>query len=157
MHNRNEACPRMLRYRPPRVAMTFILFATALHLLTPATWPAPPSSVASGALVALLGCSIMLRAWWLFRKRETAICPTARASVLITHDIYRMTRNPMYLGIVLMLLGLAVATGGVFFYLACLAFFLVADYVFCTHEETKLAGIFGAAYRNYLGTVRRWL
>jgi len=137
--------------------MMLLLFASALHLLTPATWPALASSVVSGALLALLGCGVMLRAWWLFRERETAICPTAQASVLITHDIYRMTRNPMYLGIMLMLLGLAVATGGIFFYLATVVFFLIVDYVFCTYEETQLIRTFGAAYERYLEDVRRWL
>jgi protein-S-isoprenylcysteine O-methyltransferase Ste14 len=63
----------------------------------------------------------------------------------------------MYLGIVLILFGLAMGTGGIFFYLACLAFFLIIDYVYCPYEEMQLAGIFGTAYEHYLGDVRRWL
>lgn len=157
MHNRNEACPRMLRYRPPRVAMTLTLFAAALQLVTPLAWPVLPSSVVGGLLCGLLGCGVMLRAWWIFRDRETPICPTEKATVLVTDDIYRMTRNPMYLGILLILFGLAIATGGIYFYLAFLSFFVIIDYVFCLYEEAKLAVLFGAAYERYCRDVRRWL
>ena len=157
MHSINEACPRMLEYRPPRIALTLLLFATALQLLAPASWPAIPSSTAGGAMLALLGCSIMLRAWWLFRNQQTAICPTAKTTTLITNDIYGLTRNPMYLGIVLMLLGLAVIVGGVFFYMAPLVFFLIINFVFCPYEETELGKDFHPEFTTYVKTVRRWL
>ena len=104
MHDRNEACPRMLRYKPPRIAMTLLLVAAALQPLVPATWTVVPASLAGGVLIAVLGFGIMLRAWWLFRAHQTAICPNAETTSLLTHDIYGLTRNPMYLGIVLMLL-----------------------------------------------------
>lgn len=157
MHDRNETCARMLRYKPPRIAMTLLLFAVALQLLTPAAWAAVPSSLAGGALIAALGFGIMLRAWWLFREHQTAICPTAETTMLITRDVFRLTRNPMYLGIVLMLLGIAIVTGGVLFYAASLAFYLVIDYVFCPYEEAKLAHTFGNTFTRYRNSVRRWL
>lgn len=157
MHDRNATCPRMLRYKPPRIAMTLLLFAAALQLLTPATWVAVPSSLTGGVFIAALGFGIMLRAWWLFRKHRTAICPTAETTMLLTRDIYRLTRNPMYLGIVFMLLGIAIATGGVLLYMASLAFYLIIDYVFCPYEEAKLAHTFGTAFTRYRNSVRRWL
>ena len=157
MHERNEACPRMLQYKPPRIAMTLLLLAAALHFMAPFTWLSLPSSTAGGILLALLGCAIMLRAWWIFRERGTAICPTAITTVLVTDDIYRLTRNPMYLGIVSMLLGLAVATGGVFFFAAALLFFMIIEHVFCPYEEAKLELGFGNAYTSYRRSTRRWL
>ena len=107
--------------------------------------------------VGVLGFGIMLRAWWLFRERATAICPTAKTTSLITNDVYGLTRNPMYLGIVMMLLGIAVATGSLPCYLASLAFFLIIDAVFCPYEERKLEQAFGDAFTRYRGAVRRWL
>ena len=89
--------------------------------------------------------------------RATAICPTAETTALITDDVYRLTRNPMYLGIVLMLLGIALATGSLPCYLASLAFFLIIDVVFCPYEERKLEQAFGSDYARYVGAVRRWL
>lgn len=157
MHSRNERCPRVLRYKPPRIAMTLLLLAAALQLLIPVAWVTVPASLAAGALIAALGFGIMLRAWWLFRKHQTPICPAAATTTLLTHDVYSLTRNPMYLGIVLMLLGTAIAAGGVLFYAAALTFYLIIDYAFCPYEEAKLARTFGNAFNRYRNRARRWL
>lgn len=157
MKGQTSPCPRMLSRKPPRIAMSLLLTATVLQLALPAIWPSVPALPASGVIMAVLGFGIMLRAWWLFRRRATAICPTATTTSLITDDVYRLTRNPMYLGIALMLLGVAVATGSVPCYLASLAFFLIIDYVFCAFEEQKLARAFGAEFVRYKNVVRRWL
>jgi protein-S-isoprenylcysteine O-methyltransferase Ste14 len=157
MTRNTENCPRMLRYRPPRIAFSLLLGAAAIQVfLLPATFVLP-SSPAGGAALGLLGASIMLRAWWLFKKCKTAICPTAAATSLITNDVYRLTRNPMYMGIVLILLGVALASGGPAFYLAALLFFLIIDAVFCPFEEHALQRAFGRRYAEYAGSVRRWL
>lgn len=150
-----DACPRMLSYRPPRIAMALVLIAASFQLVSPP--PALPGSVVGGGAIAAAGLLVMLRAWWLFRSRNTAICPTAETTALITHDIYRLTRNPMYLGIVLLLLGVAFGTGGLPYYLAGLAFFLIMNFVFCPYEEAKLERSFGREFTDYLAEVRRWL
>ncbi|NCF16034.1 MAG: hypothetical protein GWP62_12035 [Gammaproteobacteria bacterium] len=154
-----NACPRMLTYKPPRIALALLATAAALQLMAPTAlaWPQLPVSLPGGAAVATIGFLIMLRAWWLFRVREIAICPTASTTALITNDVYRLTRNPMYLGIALMLLGAALGSGGLFFYLAALAFFLIIDFVFCPYEEDKLARAFGDEFEPYRDRVRRWL
>lgn len=157
MHERNDACPRMLQYRPPRIAMTLLLSALALQLLLPSLWPALPSSAAVGALAGAIGLAVMLRAWWLFRRHDSAILPKAETSTLIVGDVYAYTRNPMYLGIVLMLLGVAIATGGIAYYIATVAYFLIIDYAFCSYEEQKLEHSFGDEYVAYCRGVRRWL
>jgi protein-S-isoprenylcysteine O-methyltransferase Ste14 len=147
----------MLQYRPPRIALTLVLAAAALQFVTRSLWPAVPASVYAGVMLSVLGFCIMLRAWWLFRSAQTAICPTAATTSLVTDDIYRVTRNPMYLGIVLMLLGLAVSTGGVFFYAAAVCFFAIVNHVFCRYEELQLQQQFGASFSRYARRVRRWL
>lgn len=154
-----DPCPRMLTYKPPRIALALLATAAALQLMAPTAlaWPQLPVSLPGGAAVATIGFLIMLRAWWLFRVREIAICPTASTTALITNDVYRLTRNPMYLGIALMLLGAALGSGGLFFYLAALAFFLIIDFVFCPYEEDKLARAFSDEFEPYRDRVRRWL
>ncbi len=54
-------------------------------------------------------------------------------------------------------LGLALGSGGVFFYLAALGFFLIIDFAFCPYEEDKLQGLFGGQFTRYRSSVRRWL
>jgi protein-S-isoprenylcysteine O-methyltransferase Ste14 len=134
--------------------MFIIAAATVLHLtvpvaLTPPQWP--------GAVVlCVAGFAIMLRAWWLFRAVENPICPTARATILITHDVYAFSRNPMYLGMLMMLLAIALFAGTAAFYAAVIAYFLILNFVFCPFEEDRLRATF-AGYGSYESRVRRWV
>jgi len=146
---------QLLEYRPPRIAMLLTLVAIVFHWLIPLTLL--PSFPFAGALTGGLGFVLMLRAWWLFRKQETAICPTAVASVLVTNDVFALTRNPMYLGMILMLLGCALAAGTAPFYVICLVYFTVINYAFCPYEEQNLQGIFGETFSDYKCRVRRWV
>jgi protein-S-isoprenylcysteine O-methyltransferase Ste14 len=128
--------------------------AATLHLVIPLA--ALPSWPLAAILTGSIGFAIMLRAWWLFRKALTPICPTDRATTLITGDIYSITRNPMYLGIVLMLTSIALFTGSVAFYAAAATFFLIINAVFCPYEERRLRDSF-REFETYVATVPRWL
>ncbi len=98
---------RIIEYRPPRIAISLLVVATAFHLLLPVSWLFDYSAdYLSGAMVSA-GFAIMMLAWWQFRERKVAICPTANTDHLITDGIYRFTRNPMYLGMLIMLGGVA--------------------------------------------------
>lgn len=84
-------------------------------------------------------------------------CPTATNDRLVTTGIYRYTRNPMYLGIIGLLLAIAIHVGTLPFYLAAAVYFIVINHVFCPYEEAKLAATFGDHYNAYRNRVRRWL
>ena len=157
MHQRTDFCPNILAFKPPRIAASLMLAAAALQLAAPMMWPPLVALLLAGFLAGILGFAIMLRAWWLFRIADTAVCPTAPTTDLITTDIYRLSRNPMYLGIVLMMLGVGIATGSPPFYLAAVAFFLIIDFAFCPYEERKLERAFGSRFTSYCDEVRRWL
>jgi protein-S-isoprenylcysteine O-methyltransferase Ste14 len=147
----------MIRFRPPRMAMAFLVTAAIAHWFPGGRLRVSTPLPAMGLLLGLAGLSIMLRAWWLFKQAHVAICPTAETARLITHGIYRWTRNPMYLGIVFMMIGFAAGFGTLPFYAAAAAFFVVIDRVFCRFEEAKLAAGFGDEYATYARQVRRWL
>jgi protein-S-isoprenylcysteine O-methyltransferase Ste14 len=95
-----------------------------------------------------------------FRRARTTVDPTRpeRASALVTTGVYSMTRNPMYLGMLLAIVAwgfwLANAVGLI---LGPLAFVLYIDRVQIPREERALAAAFGSDYTGYLGRVRRWL
>ena len=99
----------------------------------------------------------MVFAWWQFKKRAVAICPTDTTEHLITDGVYRFTRNPMYLGIVLMLCGAAALLGTLPFYAAALGFFVLIDRLFRRYEEEKLAAAFGREFIEYKSKVRPWI
>lgn len=145
----------LLAFRPPRIALSVVALATLLNLFLPLHLH--PRLPLPAALTAALGCGLMLRAWWLFKRVGTAICPTEIATTLLTRDVYALSRNPMYLGILLMFTGLALAAGTAAFYVATLAFAVIIDRVFVPHEERKSLREFGPQYAAYRRRVRRWL
>ena len=142
-------------YRPPRIAMLLLAIAATWQWLLPA--PLLFRAPLAAALLAIAGFTMMMRAWWQFRQRRVAICPTEPTDDLITDGIYRLTRNPMYLGVVLMLAGVALGVGTLPFALAGAAFFLVIDLAFCPYEEAKLRATFGEDWAAYCNKVSRWL
>jgi len=147
----------IIHFRPPRIAMALVLLAAVLHLLVATGYFHVYSSWQAGGAVFALGFAIMIGAWWQFRAHQVAICPTAPTARLITGGLYRWSRNPMYLGMVAMLLGLALVIGTVPFYAAALLLALIMDRHFCTYEEQKLRDAFGDEFSRYAARVRRWL
>lgn len=106
----------------------------------------------AGVVIALLGVIS-------FRRARTTVNPLhpEAASALVVSGVYRFTRNPMYLGLLLVLLGWAV------FLANALAFVFPAVYVPLMNrlqirpEENALAEKFGPGFADYRSKVRRWL
>ena len=134
---------RIVDYRPPRIAQILVLAAALLHWVTPLKQAQLYSSHGLGLLVGGAGFAVMMWGWWLFRKYDTAICPGAKPRRLVTSGIYRLSRNPMYLGMVAMLFGIALYVGSFPFYLAASIYFVVIDRYFCPYEENRLLDAFG--------------
>jgi len=147
----------LLAYRPPRIAMAFLGVAALLHWLTPLGHVHIVSSRWLALVTGSTGFLIMMQGWRLFRRDGVAICPTAPTRSLITDGIYRLTRNPMYLGILLMLVGTACWFGTLPFVAAAVGWWSVMQFVFCPYEEQKLEANFGDDYRHYRARVRRWV
>ena len=93
----------------------------------------------------------------LFRRAGTEIHTFRMPRVLVTDGLFRHSRNPMYLGFLLVLAGLALVLGAAVPLLVVAAFALVVDRWYIRHEERALREAFGDAYDDYCGRVRRWL
>ena len=146
---------QLIGLRPPRIAFTLVCIALGAHDLRPLTLL--PSLPVTAISVSAVGFALTIPAWWLFKVNNTAICPTAASSSLVTHDVFALSRNPMYLGMIMMLAGLALAFGSLPFYAALVIYGLVLDRIFCPYEEQKLARTFGQQFAAYRMQVRRWL
>jgi protein-S-isoprenylcysteine O-methyltransferase Ste14 len=147
----------LVRSRPPRIAYVLLALAAMLHWAVPRADTTAFAAPWAGAALLLTGFALMMWAWWLFQRHAVAICPTAPTERLLTRGIYALTRNPMYLGMIAMMLGVALCVGSLPFYIATLAYSALIDRVFCPYEEEKLEATFGEAYRRYRAHVRRWL
>ncbi len=111
----------------------------------------------AGVLVTLTGIAMAAYSAGLFKKAETGIVPFDEATTLVTGGLYRYTRNPMYLGMIVMLLGVAVLFGNAGSLLPIPLFILVIRNNFVLGEERFLETAFGQQYVSYKSTVRRWI
>ena len=109
------------------------------------------------ALLGAAGLGLILTALGLFFRSKTRPEPWRPASVLVASGPYRYTRNPMYLGLTLVGLALALAFTSVAAALLTALAALIIDRTVITHEEAYLHRRFGSAYGRYCERVRRWL
>ena len=145
----------------PPVAQVIITAAAmyGVSKMVPALTFSLNGSTALAVGLGVIGMSLGVMGVTQFRKAQTTPNPQAleKVSSLVTSGIYRYSRNPMYLGLVLILLGWA-------FYLShFLAFVLLPVFIlYMTRfqiqpEEQMMARKFGKTYQAYLNKVRRWI
>ncbi|MFL5575120.1 MAG: methyltransferase family protein [Gemmatimonadaceae bacterium] len=121
--------------------------------------PLLPHAVARrlGAALVVVAVGLLGYAMLTFLRARTAILPIRPASALVESGPYRFTRNPMYVTMALVYLGVALWANALWPVLL-LPFALVAVRRFViAREERYLEARFGEAYRVYKGRVRRWL
>lgn len=111
------------------------------------------------AVIALAGGAIALAGDRAFRRARTTINPfrPENSSTLVTSGIYRLTRNPMYVGLALVTIGWAVFLCSVWAFLGPIVFVLYINRFQILPEERVLSAKFGEAYTQYTAVVRRWL
>ncbi len=148
---------RVLKLRPPVIAAAYLVVSLVADWVTRDMVTLHIQSSLAGAMLILAGFSLIVWAWSLFRKEGTTILPTENPSAMVIRGPYRFTRNPMYLGITIMLTAIALLVGGLPMFFAPVAFLLTINCVFVPHEERVLEQTFGQAYLDYKKRVRRWL
>lgn len=111
----------------------------------------------AGIAAVLFGIAMAAVSAAMFRRAGTGIEPFDEATTLVEGGFYRYTRNPMYLGMFLMLAGTAFLMGSVGALLPVALFVLIIRNNFVLGEERFLEASFGRQYLEYQSTVRRWL
>ncbi len=150
-----------LRLRIPPVAVVFLTgllmwvlahAAPSLQFTLPGKWVLVVLFAAAGALAAIMGVAT-------FRSARTTVNPLQphTTSALVTSGIYRVTRNPMYLGMLLVLAAWAFALANLLTLVGPIGFILYMNRYQIAPEEAALTGLFGQSFLDYQRTVRRWL
>ena len=148
-----------LKIPPPLIA----LFLAILMWLTPAlAWSvAIPSSLRIGLALALsgLGLGIAVSGVVAFRRARTTLNPikASSASALVGSGVFRFTRNPMYVGLLVELLAWTVFLSNPMTLLFLPVYVLYINRFQITPEERALTSLFGTEYLAYKNSVRRWL
>lgn len=134
-----------------------VILPILLHYLIPIRIVIFPPYSYFGAVVMLLGLGLMLWAASVFRKAGTGFQLEGGGSVLVTTGPFRFSRNPMYLGILIWLIGFAVLLGSLIVFVVPLIVFLLAQFLLIPVEEKRMEQMFGEEYVVYRRRVRRWL
>jgi protein-S-isoprenylcysteine O-methyltransferase Ste14 len=147
----------MTRLTPLVYFLIAILLMPALHLLLPLGRLVAFPWRLLGMLPLMAGIILNLLADRSFKQHKTTVKPCEKPSALVTDGVFRLSRHPMYLGMVLILAGIAILLGSVTPWFILLALAALYEACFVGTEECMLEETFGAAYRAYKKQVRRWI
>lgn len=127
-----------------------------LNQYLPARLEPPLALWFSGWAHVCAGIGLDLWCFWLFLSKKTPIMPHRGANTLVLRGPYRFTRNPMYLGLLLVHLGLIQNTGIAWYAATFLPALLSIRYLVIAREERHLREKFGEGYQAYCNQVPRW-
>ena len=143
---------------PPPVAMLVLLLLSALLTsVAPIAFLSIPFHRVIAALFIMTGIGFSGAGFLTFKYRRTPVRPGAEPALLVLEGPYRITRNPMYLGLLLFSIGWFFAVQSIWFVVPPTLFFLLINFRLIPFEERLLKEHFGAEYETYCQRVRRWL
>ena len=149
--------PHRPRVIPPVYFLGAILMMTGLHFFVPTRTIVVAPYNYLGVLIIVVGVGMAAWGARTFKRVGTPIKPFEPSSELVTHGPYRYTRNPMYLGMVSVLCGVAVLLGSGLPVVVVPAFVWFIQHNFIRLEEADLERTFGSRFVEYRKNVRRWL
>jgi protein-S-isoprenylcysteine O-methyltransferase Ste14 len=153
-----EAGLPMLKLMPPVWFAIYLALAGAVSAAFPWRTIVDLRILGLGLFLLLDGFALSFSAFMLFRRDDTEINPTSETNrTLIVRGPYRLTRNPMYLGLVLISLGIALCVGSLPMFLVPICMFGTTNWVHIPFEEAKMRRQFGDSFDRYTRSTRRWI
>ncbi len=148
-----------VRFPPPFVYLGFLLLGPLLGKLLgePGFGLSLTQRLVAGLGLALMGIAIGAAAVGLFRKAGTDPAPWKPSTAIVRSGLYGITRNPMYVGMAVVYVGLALALDSVIAFLMLPIVLIVIQTQVIAREERYLETKFGDDYRRYKASVPRWL
>lgn len=142
---------------PPLIYVVLFGVGLLLNLLVPLGFA--PSLLARVAALMFLGAGVLLAGWsnLLFRRAGTSLVPVRPSTALVVRGAYRLTRNPMYLGLLCVYIAAALWFGSIWALILAPLVALLVQRLAIAKEERYLMRRFGDAYRQYCAQVRRWI
>jgi protein-S-isoprenylcysteine O-methyltransferase Ste14 len=142
---------------PPTWLLIAILAMLILHFLLPVAKIIPTIWSFTGFVFLASGITLNLIADRAFQRTGTTVKPYQESSYLVTNGVFKISRNPMYLGMVLILTGIAVLLRTLSPLLVVVPFAILIDQIYIRVEEQMLAEKFGAKWQAYKANIGRWL
>ena len=142
---------------PPTYLLVSIVIMLALHFLLPVPKIIPTPWNVLGIVPLACGIALNLAADKAFHEVGTTVKPFEESTALLTSGVFRISRNPMYLGYELILIGIAIMLRSLTPYVVIPVFVVLMNRVFIRVEEQMLEEKFGPVWAEYGQKVRRWI
>jgi protein-S-isoprenylcysteine O-methyltransferase Ste14 len=146
-----------VKIHPPILTLIHIAAAYVAKWTVPNPFIVPTVLRNTGFVLVVFGFLLGVSAFVEFRKARTTINPHGSVTSILSSGVYRFTRNPIYLGFVLMLIGLPLNSGTYWGLVLAPVLILSFNSLVIQHEEAYLEKKFGGEYTGYKSRVRRWL
>lgn len=148
-----------LKFPPPALALLIASAMWASSLAIPLLELPFVVRMVAATVIAIAGGIIALLGAISLRRAKTTVNPMkpGDSSSLVTCGIYRLTRNPMYVGLLFVLVAWTIFLSSPWLIAGPLAFVLYMNRLQIVPEEKILSHIFGTTYSEYKNNVRRWL
>ena len=110
-----------------------------------------------GLILILSGISLVFVSFRFMRKMKTTFIPDGTPEILISSGPFRFSRNPIYLGMLSILVGAAFLMSSLSAIIIAFVFGIIINFTWIAHEEKKLHELFSEDWENYSSKVRRWI
>ena len=142
---------------PPLLLLMCLLLMVLLRWAWPIgiVFPVPINLL--GTVPLLLGVFVSVSAERQFARVGTNVNPFGEPGKLVTDGWFRYSRNPMYLGLALVAVGVAILLGALSPMMGVAVFVVMAERRYIPYEEKRLLAKFGPAYEEYQSRVPRWI
>ena len=142
---------------PPTYFIILLLLSIGLHFIFPIKKIIFPPYTYFGWILIIFGAVLNIWTDSLFKKGKTTVKPFEKPTELIIKGPFKISRHPMYLGMVAVLLGVAILHGTLITLIFPVIFIVLSEKLFIPYEESNLKEVFGENYIHYKNRVRRWL
>ena len=142
---------------PPILLLVLLVLAALLTAVAPIAFVSVPFHGPIAVLLILVGLGFSAAGFFTFKSRGAPVRPGSDPTQLVLSGPYRITRNPMYLGLLLISIGCFFAVESLWFVIPPVIFFWLINFRLIPFEEQLMKEHFGAEYEAYRQRVRRWL
>jgi len=142
---------------PTTFLLVAMLLCLALNFLIPITYLFLAPINLLGLIPLLIGLWLNLSADRAFKRADTTVKPFEESNSLIEDGVFRFSRNPMYFGFALILLGISILLRSLSPYIVVVLFVLLIDRMYIRYEEQMLETKFGYEWKAYRSRVRKWI
>ena len=147
----------MKKINPPTHFYIYLVISILLHYTLPFKQIIDYPIYLIGFLFFIIGTGLNIWADQLLKKQKTTVKPNEKPTALIETGAFKISRNPMYLGMAFILLGAGFILGSIASFIAAVLFVAAMEIAFIPKEEKNLQEAFGEKFETYKKKVRRWI